>query len=407
MGGVRDGLLANAPTLAIKALGAEDWHLAQPTSLTGVGLILSLIVGVWMAHRPKMPFVLAPGFVSCLACFGMTAVQSSLWFLFLLGIGNLFEVVTRPAITAIIRANYPVSSRGWVTGRLRQWSAGTFLVTALATASLLDLVATRVVIQLIVGTAATVQTLGLIAFALIRERADSVHDDGEPENSVKSSMKEAASTLRQDTRFQRYLVGCFLFGVGALAYDPIVRSYFSHELRLNYTLCVLFVDVVPGAVQTFAVRRTGGLLDRTNPLLAWAVIRAAWAVDPLLLAIAPVWPRAALAIVAAGRISRGSVMGVSYILSWQLGTNYFAKRRHLTSVYMGMFLTVTGIQRICGPNLGALIGALLSRRAVLVIGGLVGLMASLHAMRQAEAEKVNGRYPTFADQELAELAAQV
>ena len=52
----------------------------------------------------------------------------------LLGLFNLFDTITRPAITAIIRSNYPVESRGLVTGRLRQWNAGIFLVAAFATA---------------------------------------------------------------------------------------------------------------------------------------------------------------------------------------------------------------------------------------------------------------------------------
>jgi hypothetical protein len=68
-------------------------------------------------------------------------------------------------------------------------------------------------------------------------------------------------------------------------------------------------------VQTLAVRRMGGWLDRTNPLIAWAMIRAASALDPLLLAIAPVLNGGALAIVATGRMSRGSVMGASFILA--------------------------------------------------------------------------------------------
>ena len=52
-----------------------------------------------------------------------------------------------------------------------------------------------------------------------------------------------------------------------------------------------------------------------------------------------------------------------------------------------------------GPPLGAYLGSVLSRRAVLVIGGLMVLLAAYLARRQAEDEKVDGRYPTFADKE--------
>ena len=96
-----------------------------------------------------------------------------LGFLFLLGLFGLFETITRPAITAIIRANYPVESRGLITGRLRQWSAGTFLAAAFATARLLDQAGSRPVIQVILATAAAIQLCAYIAFALIRVQHES------------------------------------------------------------------------------------------------------------------------------------------------------------------------------------------------------------------------------------------
>src|SRR5262249_9630923 len=134
LSGVAAGMLANGPTIGIKALKAADWHLALPMSLSGIGLLLTLALGVWMARRPKLPFAVVPGFASCGACLGMAVAPDPLAFLFLLGVLNLFDSISRPAITVIIRLNYPAESRGWVTGRLRRWSAGTFLLAGLAAA---------------------------------------------------------------------------------------------------------------------------------------------------------------------------------------------------------------------------------------------------------------------------------
>ena len=92
-------------------------------------------------------------------------------------------------------------------------------------------------------------------------------------------------------------------------------------------------------------------------------------------------------------------MNGSWILGWQLATNYFARRRELTSVYMGCYLTVTGVQRLIGPPLGALMVELSSRREALFIGGSLVMLSALHAWRQAESEKVDGHYPTFAEKE--------
>src|SRR5215831_9694658 len=170
LSGVVAGLLANGPTIGIKALRAADWHLALPMSLSGIGLFLTLALGVWMARRPKLPFALMPGFASCAACLGMALAHDPLAFLFLLGLFNLLDAISRPAITVIIRLNYPAESRGWVTGRLRCWSVGTFLVAGLATAWVLDRAGTWPVIQAVLVTAAALQILAYLAFAQIRVR---------------------------------------------------------------------------------------------------------------------------------------------------------------------------------------------------------------------------------------------
>ena len=402
LSGCSTGILTNAPTIGIKVLRAADWHLALATGLTGIGLLMSLILGVWMARRPKMPFVLVPGFISSAICLGMVGAPEPLRFLFLLGLCNLFEIITRPAITAVIRANYPVDSRGLVTGTLRQWSSGMFLVTALATAAVLDSVSTWSVIQMVITVAAALQTGSFVAFALIRVRPDSAVVAQGTQPDWWTTLPVATSIVSRDSRFLRYLLGCFVFGVGGLSYEPIVRAYFSTELHLNYLQCVVLVDVLPSVCSVLTLERMGAWLDRTNPLFAWAVIRVAWGLDAILLALAPGWPIGAMAVAAAARVSRGCVMNGSWLLWWQLGTNYFATRRELTSVYMGCLLTITGVQRMCGPQLGALMVGRISRRGVLLIGGLTVLFSAFLAWRQAEAEKVHEHYPTFTDKEHAE-----
>ena len=399
LSGCSAGILTNAPTIGIKVLRAADWHLALATGLTGIGLLMSLILGVWMARRPKMPFVLVPGFVSSAICLAMAVAPEPLAFLYLFGLCNLFEIITRPAIAAVIRANYPVDTRGWVTGKLRQWSAGTFLVTALATGAVLDAARTWADFQVVIAVAAVVQTGSFVAFALIRVRPDFAVVAKGPQPDWRTTLPAATSTISHDSRFLRYLLGCFVFGIAGLSYEPIVRSYFSSELHLNYLQCVVLVDVLPSICSVLTLERIGAWLDRTNPLLAWAVIRVAWGLDAILLALAPGWPIGAMAVAVAARVSRGCVMNGSWLLWWQLGTNYFATRRELTSVYMGCLLTITGVQRLCGPQLGAFMAGRISRRGVLLLGGLMVLVSAFLAWRQAEAEKIDGHYLTFADKE--------
>jgi hypothetical protein len=399
------GILTNGPTIGIKALKAADWHLALPMSLSGIGLFLTLALSVWMARRPKLPFVLVPGFVSCALCLGMTLAPDPLAFLFLLGLFNLLDSVSRPALAVIIRLNYPAESRGWVTGRLRRWSAGTFLLAGLATARVLDLAGTWPLIQAVLVTAATLQGLAYFAFSRIHVRPEpwgETEGEAETETFARggwSSLIGALAAVWGDRRFLRYLGGSMIFQLGNLMYEPLVRAFLSAELHFNYTQCVFIADVLPSTFSLVTTARLGAWLDRTNPLIAWSRIRLGWGIDPLLLALSPIWPAGAMAIAGTARLIRGGVMNGSYILWWELGGNYFATRRELTSVYVGTSFSVNGVQRMVGPPLGAYLGSALSRRSVLVIGGLLVLLAAYLAHRQAEDEKVDGRYPTFADKE--------
>jgi MFS family permease len=403
LSGVVAGILANGPTIGIKALRAADWHLALPTSLSGIGLLLTLALGLWMARRPKLPFALVPGFASCAACLGMALAPDPLAFLVLLGLFNLLDSISRPAIAVIIRLNYPAEWRGWVTGRLRRWSAGTFLLAGLATAWVLDRAGTWPMIQAALATAAALQMLAYLAFSRIRVRAEPRGEADADADAFAprgwSSLVGALAAVWGDPRFLRYLLGSVIFQLGNELYNPIVRPFLSAELHFNYTQCVFIADVLPSTFSLATTPRLGAWLDRANPLIAWSLIRLGWGIDPLLLALSPIWPAGAMAIASTARLIRGGVMNGSYILWWELGGNYFATRRELTSVYLGASFSVNGVQRMVGPPLGAYLGSIISRRGVLVIGGLMVLLAAYLARRQAEDEKVDGRYPTFADKE--------
>ena len=234
-------MLTNGPTIGIKALRAADWHLALPMSLSGIGLFLTLALSVWMARRPKLPFILVPGFTSCAACLGMALAPDPLAFLFLLGLFNLLDSISRPALAVIIRLNYPAESRGWVTGRLRRWSAGTFLLSALATAWVLDRAGTWPVIQAALVTAAVLQTLAHLAFSRIRVRPEPRGDaDADAfARGGRSALVGALAAVWGDRRFVRYLWGSVVFQLGNLMYNPIVRPFLSAELHFNYTQCRL------------------------------------------------------------------------------------------------------------------------------------------------------------------------
>jgi hypothetical protein len=363
---------------------------------------MSLVLGFWMARRSKMAFVSLPGFASSACCLGMIVAPISLSFFVLLGFCNLFEIITRPAVTAIIRSNYPVEIRGWVTGKLRRCSAVAFLAAAYGTASLLDYDGRWLLVRAVIIIAALLRAIAYLAFSLIRVRPDPATE--EEQSDLRTFVHTTTSMLRRERRFLRYLAGRFLFGASGLTYEPLVRAFFASDLHLNYTQCVVTADVLPGLCSVLTLHRLGAWLDRTNPLLAWAAIRLGWGIDALMLAIAPASLPGSLLIGAAARSVRGFVMNGSWILWWQLGTNYFASRRDLTSVYNGLHIGLNGVQRICAPPIGAGLSSVMSRHEALAIGGFFVIVSAYLAWRQGEAEKVDNRRLTFSEKEQLDLA---
>ena len=102
------GILLNAPLIAIKSFQAANWHLPLREIYSGLGMLLALYLGSRMASRRKMPFIFIPGVAAGLSV-AMTRRRqrfgfSPCW------VGP-FEIVTRPAITAVLRLNYPVERR--------------------------------------------------------------------------------------------------------------------------------------------------------------------------------------------------------------------------------------------------------------------------------------------------------
>ena len=129
---IAGGILLNAPIVAVKAFQAANWHLPLRELYSGIGMIASLYLGAQMARRTKMPFVFVPGVLAGLCSVAMAlATGSAFWFLTLLGVGAMFEVVARPAITAILRMNYPVDHRGHATGAVRSWSSLAFMASSI------------------------------------------------------------------------------------------------------------------------------------------------------------------------------------------------------------------------------------------------------------------------------------
>jgi len=397
------GILLNAPLVAIKAFEAANWHLPLRELFSGAGMIAALYLSSWMAPRRKMPFVFIPGVLAVTATLMMaTATGSSFWFLTLLGVGALFEIVTRPAITAVLRANYPVEHRGHATGEVRKWSSLAFVVSSFASAGILHLAAEHAkttlgdqpaawgeamlvwlaahTAQLLMIVAALLSLASFLCFRAIRveEKLSAEPRDWHPE--IVKNFRDALGVVARDARYRRYLLGCFLDGFCQMLYFPLIWAFLSHDLRFGYLGSSALMHGIPALMAFLATGVLGRLFDRSNPWISWACVRFAWGADALLLAATPFcalfFPPALILLPLLGRIFRGSVQGGWWILWWQIGVTHFAPPGEDTSRYMGVMVFLNGVIRLVASAAGMVLAAMAVPPGTLILVGGIGVMLS-------------------------------
>lgn len=399
-----DGLLANAPSIAIKAMAGPTWTLNARLFFSGLGMLFTLYLGSWMAHRAKMPFVRIPGLAFAACCLLMAPLSNPYLFLLLWGVGSIFEMITRPPVTAILRFNYAPQRRGAAVGRIRQWESLVYLVGGLAVALLLQLNDSRAVISALMAAAALAYAASFAVFGTIRVHEDAASWRPGHKPELVRSFRDAFDDLARDRRFLWYTVAGFLFGFSGLLYSEQTRGFFK-DLRLGYLWIQLFTDSIPCAAQWLTTGLWGRWFDRTPANRAWVPIRIGWGLDPLLLVLGAVawralgpWAAAAVLPILLGRLARGGVMGGSWVLWWRVGIADFAPPGGDTSRYMGILTFFNGLMRLTAAALSSLlVAAAGSTTAVLLLGGSGVLASAAFSWRLAVLDRRRGHPPTIAD----------
>jgi MFS family permease len=419
------GILLNAPLIAIKSFQAANWHLPLREFYSGIGMIAALYLGSRMASRPKMPFVFIPGVVAGTCCLTMAAASGNpFWFLTLLGVAAMFEIVTRPAVAAIVRANYPVEHRGHATGEVRKWSSLCFLTSSITSAIVLHLAAKYLAVpdhgamagwgnQVLRWSAGHVAQilmvlaglLSLTSFACFRkihvDESLGPHEDaGTPE--LRRSFREAFAVLVRDVRYRRYLIGCFLDGFFQMLYFPLIWAFLSRDLKFGYIGCSALMHALPALAAFVATGALGSLFDRSNPWISWACVRFAWGLDALLLAATPlvalVFPPARILLPIGGRILRGTVQGGWWILWWQIGVTHFAPPGGNTSRYMGIMVFLNGTIRLSASAAGMALAAMaVSPRTLLLLGGIGVILSGVYSIYHAVWDRKQHHPETIAE----------
>jgi len=395
---VAGGLIATAPVIALKEMSAPVWQLGLSLTLSGAGMLSTLYLSNWMASRPKMPFVFLPGVASAVATSLMAFTNNSLLFLFLGGVGLMFSTITRPAVAAIIRLNYPASHRGQATGEIRAWSSLVFVLAFLASSAVLDFASTyseslgMTVVRGLILLAGAMCLISFLLFHGIRVEEDPSDLAADYRPHVLQSFREAFAVVAQDSLYRRYVLVCLLYNFAAMTYVSYIPAFLEKDLHYTYVQCALLLHIVPAVVSFLTTGWLGRWFDRTRLSTAWAWVAFGWGLDPLLLAAtaacAAFFGPAALIIPVLARISRGTVQGGLWILWWQIGVAQFARTGGEASRYQGILVFVDGITRMTAPAVGAWVLAASgsSREALFVVGGLGVMLSGVLFL-------FDGRYP--------------
>ena len=399
------GILLNAPVIALREIQGQNWQLPLREMYSGIGMLAGLYLGSWMAPRRKMPFVFIPGVLAGLSAMAMSpAMDSAFWFLTFYGIGAMFEIVTRPAVAAILRLNYPVAQRGHVTATVRQWSSLSFVVFNLLGAYVLHMAGdqVRAVAGIEMVCAAVLGLIGFYCFRQIRVHEDSRRLRRDYRIQIVKNLWEAGAVIVRDGRYRRYLFGCFLDGFFQMLYFPLIWAFLSKTLEFDYVGCAALMHAVPALVAFLTTATLGRWFDRTNPWIAWACVRFGWGIDALLLAVTPLaatyYGPLIIVLPLLGRVLRGSVQGGWWVLWWQIGVTHFAPPGEDTSRYMGIMVFLNGLIRIVASAAGMALAAYSVRPETLILIGGLGVIASgFYSLRQAARERKEHRPQTFAE----------
>lgn len=400
------GVLANAPVVALRSLGAPPWQLALALVPSSVGIFLDLYLGTRMARASKVPYVQLAIGVFSLSALGMAASDDPLVFNLLHGVGNLGQIIAQMALGGVVRAAYPPEVRGAIAGRVRRFSALAFLTAAGATALTIDLAADAgyelPVARALIGVAALVAFVGALSLRTLPiTGADTRAPRGDEPDDVVAALRSAQRIVTGDARFRRYIVASIFSAFGGLCIAPFVNAFLVRDLALAYLPTIAIAQLLPKLCAFTTTEFWGRLADGRNPWGVWAIIRTLRGSSFALLALAAfVTPSSALAglvIVIASKALYGTVMGGSWILYWQLSVAHFAPPGADTSRYMGLVTAVSGAGRLVGPSLGALALAATGAVApVFLVGASFVLTAAALCARGLRLDGDDPRYRTIA-----------
>ncbi|MBN1809506.1 MAG: MFS transporter [Planctomycetes bacterium] len=396
--GLGFGMYRMADVVAKKAFGAPDWHVALIAAAPVAGSALCLLWGRLTAGRHKMPLVFATNIAGRVLLLAAGAAKTALSFTLLVSAAPFIWQAGQPAVTSIMRTNYPAEHRGRITGTLQAWSLLAASAAAFGSGLLLD--ANPGFYRMIFPVAGLLGILGFLRFARIRVRGEQHLE----EEAHAAGRKGLAAPLR-DRRFMTFMGWFFVAGSANLLTIPVLTIYMNDELKATYWQFSLAVVVIPQIVTFLVLPWCGKVLDRNNPLLLRSISHLAFGLAFFGMYVSAL--SGSLNMMYGAGVLYGISLGMSTII-WSIGVMYFAPKNEVAT-YMGVHMALTGVRGMTMPFLGAFLSRatrdiglqwLSGPRFVFMLAGILSLVAGAMMINMVAGERRRfGYLPTMAQAE--------
>lgn len=424
------GMFANLVDGSFSSIVAAKTFHASPLLISVVWAtpmlahVLSLAWGVLVRGRPKIRMfcLLALGAIVSAASIALTPTQWHPWggwlFAAQIAASRIFLSGLVTVRTSLWNANYPLSHRARIAGRIQKLSALLMLIMLLSASSLFD--RHPEFYRIVYPAAAVLGVLALLPLRSMIVRGESREirnwrlqlatrgggPDG-PWQTLRAGLSEALTILRTNRPFARYCQAMYFLGSANFMVDPVLTIVLTQTLHLSYFHSSLLMDQLPSVVALLTMGLWARLFDgvgvprfRVINSLTWllAILFTAAAVGVLAVGGAAAGPLV-LGLLLVGRVFNGVGRGGGAI-AWNLGHLHYAGR-HDAELYMGIHVTLTGLRGMLMTFVGIWLYKQIGWASLLLAVGMgmtaVYLFRRLVAEEAAREATSNASAPAAAD----------
>ncbi|MFO0973634.1 MAG: hypothetical protein U1A27_09375 [Phycisphaerae bacterium] len=402
--GVFAGLIEGGVSAVIvsKTFHGSDWLIALVQATPALANLTSLVWGVLLVGRPKLPILMALG-VACTAVtltVALTPVTGAGAWLFAaqIALSRVFMAGVVESRASLWKINYPRSHRGRVAANLQVVRTLGSIPLVLGAGALFDL--NPLAYHWFYPLVAVIGAAGLVVARQQRIRDPRFPRRGRPTTTLPADgiiqplpllavfqpwhvFARLRGALRENPRFARYCQAQMCIGSANLMVMPVHTVVLTKVLALSYSASNSLLEIIPRAMMLLSLPAWARLFDRVGVLRFRVVNSACWSGSVVVCGGAVLaaglarghdaFYVAALGAYALGRVIDGMAQSGGAI-AWNIGHLHFAEDDK-AELYMGVHVSLTGLRGLTMPFIGMGLykfvgaGVFIASAALSLVGG--------------------------------------